>query len=139
MKSEVIESVSCWQQKISSVFKLWNYYTKTNYFYIQCETQQLRSAGWAIHSISTKPVHLSAHPHGAPHAALVTVVGLHFQHMGAAGFSVQSPEASCHQPALSVDAEQLVAVACMTSQIRALNTHMHTHTQRYRDRKGQLK
>lgn len=53
------------------------------------------------------------HPHGAPHAALVTVVGLHFQHMGAAGFSVQRPEASCHQPGLSVYAKQIVAVPCM--------------------------
>ena len=51
------------------------------------------------------------HPDGAPHAALVTVVGLHLQHMRAAGFSVQSPEASSQQTCLSVDAEQPVAVA----------------------------
>lgn len=62
------------------------------------------------------------HPHGAPHAAFVTVVGLHFQHMGAAGFPVQCPEASCHQPSLSVYAEQIVAVPCK-----------HTHTKRGRE------
>lgn len=50
------------------------------------------------------------HPHRAPHAALITVVGLHFQHMGAAGFSVQRPEASCQQPSVSVYAEQIVTV-----------------------------
>lgn len=56
------------------------------------------------------------HPHGAPHAALVTVVGLHFQHVGAAGFSVQRPEASRHQPGLCVYAEQIVAVPCTHAQ-----------------------
>lgn len=68
------------------------------------------------------------HPHRAPHAALVAVVGLHFQHMGAAGFSVQSPEASCHQPGLSVYAEQTVAVPC-THTHKSTNTHTTAHTE----------
>lgn len=54
------------------------------------------------------------HPHGAPHAALIAVVRLDLQHVGAAGLSVQSPAASRHQPRLPVYAEQIVAVSCRT-------------------------
>lgn len=53
------------------------------------------------------------HPDGAPHAALVTVVGLHLQHVGAPGLSVQGLRAPRHQPRLPVDAELVVVVSCV--------------------------
>lgn len=56
------------------------------------------------------PLSSLPHPHRTPHAAFITIVGFHLQHMGAAGFSVQSPEAPGQQPGLSVYAEQFVAV-----------------------------
>lgn len=79
------------------------------------------ATGWQLHLLQPLPL---PHPDEAPHAALVTVVGLHLQHMGAAGLSVQRPAASGQQPAVPVNAEQTVAVACVQRESQSKRKHI---------------
>lgn len=96
-----------------------------NYFKINYTTHLISSTSKSFRS--SLP-----HPYGAPHAALIAVVGLHVQHVGAFCFSVERIEASCHQPGLSVYAKLIVAVACMHSRTR---THTEKETIREKQKK----
>lgn len=50
------------------------------------------------------------YPHGAPHGALLRVVGFHLQHVGRVLLPVQGPQAAHHQPAAGVDPKVVVLV-----------------------------
>lgn len=68
---------------------------------------------YAVHRRLLVQIFSRPHPHRAPHAALIAVVGLYFQHVRASRFSVKSSEASGYQPGLSVDAKLIIAVSWM--------------------------
>lgn len=64
---------------------------------------------WELPRAPTAPPR-APYPHGAPHGALLRVVGFHLQHVGRVLLPVQGPQAAHHQPAAGVDPKVVVLV-----------------------------